>query len=98
MTDIAADVPHPQAAPEPGPAGALLVDAEEFTLTLYGAESASLSTAEAFAAVTVIAGAGEFAGVELDMAQTALIPAGRDIDITASGADLRFLVSAPGVR
>jgi mannose-6-phosphate isomerase len=97
VTDFTAAVPHPQAAPEPGPEGALLVDAEEFTLTLCGAESDSLSTAQAFAAVTVIAGAGKFAGVELDMAQTALIPAGRDIHITAAGADLRYLVAAPGV-
>lgn len=97
VTDFEADIPRPEAAPEPGPEGALLVDAHEFTLTLHGADTLTLTTLDAFAAVTVIAGEGRFAGVEMEVGQTALIPAGRQIPVLPAAESLRFLVAAPGV-
>ena len=46
-------------------------------------------------AVTVVAGAGTFGGVELEVGRTALIPAGRRADVAAAGPQLRYLVAAP---
>ena len=96
VTDFASDVPRPLAAPIPGPDGVILVDAAEFSLTLHGAATRTLTTTDAFAAVTVIAGEGRFADADLALARTALIPAGRTVDVTPKTSDLRYLVAAPG--
>ncbi len=95
VTDFDAVIPRPDSAPPPAPGGTVLVDADEFTLILHGADTPTLTTFNAFAAVTVIAGKGRFAGVELILGRTALIPAGREITVLPA-ADLRFLVAAPG--
>ena len=96
VTAFDGNIPRPEPAPVPERGGTSLVDAEEFSLVLHGAETNSLQTTDAFAAVTVIAGEGRFAGLDLSLAQTALIPAGRDIEILPAGEDLRFLEARPG--
>jgi len=97
VTNFSSNAPRPVAAPVPGPGGALLVDSAEFTLTLHGVDTSSLTTTDAFAAITIISGEGSFADVDLTMAQSALIPAGRTLVVTPGTADLRFLVAVPGL-
>jgi mannose-6-phosphate isomerase len=97
VTAFSAEQPHPVPAPVPGPGGTLLVDAAEFSLTLHGADTTTLVTADAFAAVTIISGEGSFADVNLTLAQTALVPAERTLAVTSATADLRYLVAAPGL-
>ena len=97
VTDFSSNAPRPVAAPDPGAEGAVLVDAAEFTLTLHGVGTSRLTTTDAFAAITVISGEGSFADVDLTLAQSALIPAGRALTVTPRTRDLRYLVAAPGL-
>ena len=96
VTDFDAPIPQPTAAPEPGPDGAMLVEADEFTLSLHGAGSNQLTTADAFAAVTVISGSGEFADITLNLGETALIPAQRTLSVVPTSSELSYLVARPG--
>jgi mannose-6-phosphate isomerase len=96
VTDFARPAPSPQPSPDPGPGGARLVDVDEFTLTLHGDATTSLSTAGACAAITVVEGSATVGGVALATGQTALIPPGRSLDVRAEGPGLRLLEAVPG--
>ena len=74
----------------------MLVEADEFTLSLHGAGSNQLTTADAFAAVTVISGSGEFADITLNLGETALIPAQRTLSVVPTSSELSYLVARPG--
>lgn len=92
-----APAPRPQPAPSPGPRGEVLVDVDEFTLTLYGGEPRLLAAGDRFAAVTVIGGAARLGDWDLTAGQSALIPAGRGVRVAPTAAALRYLVAAPGL-
>lgn len=96
VTDFDGPVPRPQKAPLPAPGGSGLIEADEFSLTLHGEETDLLTTAAAFAAVTVLDGGARFADAELGPGGSALIPAGRRVPVTATRAGLRYLVAEPG--
>jgi mannose-6-phosphate isomerase len=94
VIDFDAPVPMPRGAPAPGTAGEVLVQADEFRLTLYGAEPRQLGS-RAFLALTIIAGSARLHDVELAVGDTALIPAGRQVALQPSDPSLRLLVAEP---
>ena len=95
VSDVTSPAPHPQPSPVPGADGTGLIDVDEFSLRLHGEQTGQLATDAAFAAITVIDGAGRFGAHELTCGQSALIPAQRQVAVAAAPG-LRFLEARPG--
>jgi len=94
--------PQPSAAAESG--GVSLVEADHFQLSLHASHSSvTHATGETFAAITVVRGQARLTGpgggpdCVLGAGDTALLPAGREIVVSAMGNDagLEYLLASP---